>query len=58
MKKKNLKTMHLRKRLIANMEVNRLEALKGGTRPGSDNLDSVELTICPGKLHCENNLSA
>ncbi len=57
MKKKNLKTMHLRKRLIANMEANRLEALKGGTRAPTE-LDSVPITICPGQMVCEFNTSA
>ena len=56
MKKKSLKTMHLRKRLIANMETNCLKALKGGTRPVSD-LDSVPITICPGYMFCEYNTS-
>ncbi|WP_298507982.1 hypothetical protein [uncultured Kordia sp.] len=59
MKKKNLNTMHLRKRLIANMQANHLQALKGGTRPDSDDLFvSVDLTFCQGKQHCENNMSA
>ncbi|WP_430410520.1 hypothetical protein [Kordia sp.] len=57
MKTKNLKTMYLRKRLIANMEANQLEALKGGTRPGSNKFDSVDLTICPGQMVCEFNIS-
>lgn len=57
MKKKNLKTMHLRKRLIANMETNYLEALKGGTRAPTE-LDSVPITICPGQMVCEFNTSA
>jgi len=54
MKKKNFKTIHLRKHLIANMAMNQAEALKGGTRT---NFNSVELTICPGQLHCQYNTS-
>lgn len=57
MKKKNLNTMHLRKRLIANMEINRLEALKGGTRSLDTQLNSVDYTICPGQMHCVHNLT-
>jgi len=57
MKKKNLNTMHLRKRLIANMQANYMEVLKGGTRPPSNNFDSVEYTICPGQMHCVHNIN-
>ncbi|WP_156169046.1 hypothetical protein [Kordia jejudonensis] len=49
--------MHLRKRLIASMQANELEALKGGTRSQSD-LESVPITICPGYMFCEHNMSA
>lgn len=55
MKKKNLSTIHLRKRLIANMEINYLEALKGGTR--SNDFNSVLLTICEGQMHCVHNIT-
>ncbi|WP_298419338.1 hypothetical protein [uncultured Kordia sp.] len=54
MKKKNLKTMHLKKRLIANMVTNQVDAMKGGTRT---QFNSVELTICPGQLYCQFNTS-
>jgi hypothetical protein len=56
MKKKNLKTMYLRKRLIANIKANYLDALKGGTRSPTE-LDSVPITICPGYMFCEFNTS-
>ncbi|MGH1386039.1 hypothetical protein [Kordia sp.] len=55
MKKKKVSTIHLRKRLIANMETNYLEALKGGTR--SNDFNSVDYTICPGQMHCVHNLT-
>ena len=60
MKKKQLKTIHLRKRLIANMQANQLEALKGGTRPGTDepaDNSNIEITFCPGYMFCVNNMS-
>lgn len=57
MKKKDLNTMHLRKRLIVNMKTYHMEALKGGTRGQSNDLNSVDYTICPGQMHCVNNLS-
>ncbi|MFK7747418.1 MAG: hypothetical protein AB8B65_03430 [Kordia sp.] len=51
--------MHLRKRLIANMQANYLEALKGGTRSQSNDgsFDSVDYTICPGQMHCVHNIT-
>ena len=52
MKKKNFKTIHLKKHLIANMETNPVEAMKGGTRT---QFNSIELTICPGQMHCQFN---
>ena len=55
MKKKNLKTIHLRKRLIANMAINQMKALKGGTR--SNDFNSVDYTICEGQMHCVHNLT-
>lgn len=55
MKKKNLKTMHLKKALIAKMYRYNLEALKGGTRSQGTDLNSVDITICPGELHCVYN---
>lgn len=61
MKKQHLKTMQLKKCLIANMTRLEKEAIKGGTRTNglTDNPDNsdIEITICPGHMFCVNNMS-